>query len=218
MKQACWLQSGFSVRIQDPAVHSAELIGLSGLRVGACSSIISMTMCRPSDVITPKPVLKSTGVPTFSLVSAQLAESCTRKDLENMRLSFPDSAPIWLFRNEKRSSTDMFSAGFVAADFGEVFPSVCKGREAAGSGGAGLMIHAAWNLMMSLLVLSCKASFRFIRQQRFVSGLPWGMVSSFRTLVMLTLMRRLFLLLLPSSHMPLLLPSERILDLSLSFT
>ena len=39
--------------------------GAMRMTSGACSLMISMTMCRPLDVITSNPLRMSTGVPTF---------------------------------------------------------------------------------------------------------------------------------------------------------
>ena len=45
--------------------------GAMRITSGACSLMISMTMCRPLDVIASNPVRMSTGVPTLRPESAQ---------------------------------------------------------------------------------------------------------------------------------------------------
>ena len=87
------------------------------------------------------------------------------------------------------------------------------------------MISSAWNQWKNLLVLSAKIpSQEAIKKS--IPGFPGGMVSSFLTFVMLTLMSLdpksspTFApskeMTFPFNHIPPLLPSERILDLSSS--
>ena len=59
---SCWMFCIFDHGPQTGAIRMTS---------GACSLMISMTTCRPLDVITSNPVRMSTGVPTLRPDSAQ---------------------------------------------------------------------------------------------------------------------------------------------------
>ena len=87
--------------------------GAMRLTSGACSLMISMTMCRPLEVITSNPVRMSTRVPTLRPVSAQhwlnlaLPAKISRTWIFPLRTQFQCAC----LGTDVRSSKNMLSAG-----------------------------------------------------------------------------------------------------------